>query len=383
MKFKISVVDLQYALRIVKDIAQSGSVADRAAGVMLSAEGNKAVFTAYSQEFLAKATVKIVGEEPGSLVLDPSSLYPSVSRFQPANEHGVGTSDISISSSRDARKFIMATTTKYKSGAETPQRKVFPVIDGNYFPNPPDFSGFKHKFSVLGEAFSDGIEAITYALSTDKNSLVFTGILFNLSNSQLTLTATDGVCLAEYKMPVTYAGEGISVVVPGALAGKISRSFFEGDVLDIYVSGTSLFVNTPNLLLGGPVLQDEYPDYKAVLPEVKHLVSLDKNVILDNLLNLNYEASVEADGRTTFEFYERMLSLTCGQSTNKGMATDFSGSFTVDCNHKFLVSSIKNIFGGLKIGIPDSSEKPITFYSTERTPHGGELMALLVPLSED
>jgi DNA polymerase-3 subunit beta len=381
MKFKISVSDFQYAMRLLRGITPSSASAAELAGVLISANGSLATFTATNPEVTAKAVVKIEPSREGEAVVDAVALYSAISHFQPQNKFGIGTSDILVSASPKAKKLTVSASTKYSSGNEVPHKRVFPLRNQEFFPDITLPSSTNPMFELPADVLMDGLESVSYAASTDMSRMLFTGTLMCLDAGKITLFATDGVCLAEYTANISYSGEPIKVLLPGAFAAKVAKSFFDNDMLSVVLTKSTLFVSTPNLVLGGRLIGEEYPDYKSVLPQPTQFACLDKHLLLDNLVNLSYEASSSEDARVTMRLSGGEASLVCGASTNEGIPVDFTGDFSFHSNLRLFVSSIKNIPGNkLKMGFIDSS-RLISFSSAEDS-STYSLSCVLVPLSE-
>jgi DNA polymerase III sliding clamp (beta) subunit (PCNA family) len=382
MKFKIPVSDLQYAMGTVKDVAPTSGPLAETAGVKIVAEGDRAVFYAFNPEMMARAVVKIIPEADGEVVVDPSALYSAVSHFKPAKEEGgVGTSDVSVLLAPRTKKLQIAARTKYASGVSTPHKRVFPLKTAGGFPDLPTKGKVKNTFDLPGDLVMGGIDSVGYAVSSDQNQFMFTGILLQLEEGRLTLFATNGICLAEYSTPLEYSGETLRVIIPGSFAQKVAKSFFDDDTLSCALTKNMLYLRTPNLAIGGTLIGDEYPDYKEVLPKPTVFAEVDKHVFLDNLLSLSYEASLIDDNRVSIVIEDGEVFLRCGQSENKGIPAKMSKSMQFDCNLKLLAGSVKNIFGNtLKIGFA-GKDRPLTFSSADGPTGGPELTCVLVPLT--
>jgi len=380
MKFKISVPDLQYAMRTVRDVVPSSGPTAESVGVLISAKGGRAVFTAFNPEMLAKAVVKIDCEEDGEAVVDAVALYSAVSHFQSQKEDGVGTADVLIKSTPRARKLQLTTRTKYASGSETPHKRVFPLRNQEFFPDLPPENKVNLAFELPAEVLMDGIDSVAYAMASDPHQPIFTGMLFHLEPQKLTLFATNGICLAEYSSPVSFNGPTQRLVLPGAFATKIAKSFFEGDTLRFSLTDGMLFVRTANLVLGGTLIREEYPNYKSLLPVPKKFASVDKHILLDNLVNLSYEASQTEASRVKLRLQDGEASLFCGHSQNGGIPSTVEGSMEFDCNLKLLASSVRNVYGdNLRVGFVDA-DTLLQFSSAEDNITGASFTCLLVPL---
>lgn len=383
MKFKVRVSDLQYAAKLVKDVVDIRSEQAEKRGVHIKCVGDQAVFTAFSSDITLQTRVNISGTVDGETLIEASALYSAVSRFKPVNEEGVGTSDITISVSEKSRKLNLSSKTFYSNGSEVPHRRSIALLDSSVFPDFSSLSERKSHFVLPSEVVIDGVGSVTYAASSDQNNLLFTGMLFELSNGSLTMACSDGVCLAEYTVPVRYDGPTVRTVLPATLANKVARSFHDGGDLSVYVSKSKVYFSTAYLIIGGPVISEDYPVYADVLPVPKHYATMSKAVVMDNLLNLGYEAALEDDSRIKFSIAEGQASMQCMLSDNTGIEVQgFDGSFSFDSNLKLLALSVKNIGGKeIKMGFIDELS-PIYFYPTEESPSGAVLKCVLVPLNQ-
>jgi DNA polymerase III sliding clamp (beta) subunit (PCNA family) len=381
MKFKIPVSDLQYAMRTVRDVAPTtGPLADTA-GVKIVASGDTATFYAFSPEMMTRAVVKIAPEKDGEVIVDPSSLYSAISHFKVPKGSDVGTSDVSVLLAPRAKKLQISARTKYASGVTTPHKRIFPLKGVSGFLDLPAQDKIKHTFDIPASLVMDGVESVAYAVASDQHQFMFTGILLQLEEDKLTLFATNGICLAEYVTPLEYKGDRLRIVIPGAFAQKVSKSFFEQDLMSCALTKSMLYVRTPNLAIGGLLIGDEFPDYKEVLPAPIQFAEVDKHVFLDNLLSLSYEASLTDDNRVSVAIEDGEVFLRCNQSENRGIPAKIDGSMFFDCNLKLLAGSVKNIFGDvLKIGFA-GKDKPLTFSSGVLVEGESDLNCVLVPLT--
>ncbi len=383
MKFSMAVQDLQYALKMVRDIKMvAGPLEGTAATLMRIAQG-KATFTSYNGESLVKVTVNVSSDEEGECVFDAASVNGAVSMFQPANAAGVGTADIVFLLSDKTRKLSFTTATTYSNGTKIPHKRSFALMAKEGFPDFSSIDNLKTTFSTKAARLTSGIDAAAFALSVDRNNIIFTGMFLQISAGKMRLVSTNGICLAEYSAPFEYEGKEYNIVIPGSVASRISRSVFEEDDLEVCITDRHFFIRTENLLMGGPLIREDYPDYKSVIRAAESSVRVDKEVFLENLLNLSHEASTIPDNRVSVSLDKGSMVLTCGGSENEGLqCTGFDGAFSFDCNVKLLISTIKNLYGkDVEIGF-SAPESPLHFGSTQELGNAASLSCVLVPLSQ-
>jgi len=259
-------------------------------------------------------------------------------------------------------------------------------LNTEFFPDLTAFSKLsKEAIRLPSGALLDGIDCVAYALSSDKNNAVFTGMVLKVVPGEgLTLFAGNGICLAEYKSPINYSGPEINAIIPGNIANKVSRSFFDDGDLLLSIDGRRISVCGPNLLVGGPLIQDSYPDYHSILPVPDKSVVVDRVVLTDNLINLNYEAATVDENRVVMVFEGGNISLRCGGSENLGIKSEgFNGQAKFEVNLKLLVLSMKNLGGDqVKISFNDDTS-PIHLSSLENFASGASLKCVVVPLNPE
>jgi len=214
----------------------------------------------------------------------------------------------------------------------------------------------------------NGIDGVLYAVSADKTRPAFSGVLLALENNQMTVAATNGVCVAEYTEEILYDGPPIKAIIPGMFAAKANRSFFNEDMLKINLTPSMIFISSNTLLLGGSLINATFPEYRSFIPKPDTLITTDKYVLLDNLGNMAYQVSKVEDNRVSLMFSEKQLAIGCGESVNTGISTDFAGNLQTDVNLSYLLSSLTGIKGDqLRMGFTKSG-KLVQFLSVNDSP---------------
>lgn len=381
MKFSVPIRDLQYVVRMAKDLKfPSGPLGDTTSALLDISDG-RLVMTGYNGEVLVKASTASMAEGPGTLVLDSSLLYNSISSFQGESKEGVGTSNIQFSTDEKGRKLNLSAKTKLANGSKVPHKRVFPLFSSEGFPDFSSVDSIKPLFKTKAAHLTRGIDGAAYSLSADRSNIIFTGFLFVISNSSLKIVATNGVSLTEYTTSIEYNGDEVSVVVPGATAIRAAKSFQEDEEVEVCITDRHFIVRSRNLLVGGPLIREDFPDYRSVIAPPTTIIELDKSTLIDNITNLAYEAASVPDSRISLIVSnEGFVSLKVGDSENSGILySGKSENIQIDCNLRFLISSIRGVYGdSVKIGY-STPEMPMHFFSTG-SEEGAEISSVLVPL---
>lgn len=384
MKFSVAVQDLQYGLRMVKDIKLVMGQLEGTCAVLMQVGRTKIVFTAYNGESLVRTTIPTISDGEMDFVIDSSAVYSAISMFQPMSNSLVGTTDIFFTFSDKTRKLTFSAETHYANGTKVPHKRTVALLAREAFPDFSSLDNLKTTFTTKAARLTYGIDAAAFALSNDKNNLIFTGMLFRAEEGKLRQVATNGICLAEHETSAGYEGKPLNIVVPGAVSARITKSFSDDENVEVCVTDRHIFVRNGTLLVGGPLIRDEFPDYKAVVKPAENRVRINKSVLVENLINLSYESSSIPDNRVTMGIKEGTLALKCGGSENEGIScSGYKGSISIDCNLKLLVSSVKNLYGDdIEIGFSTPSD-PVHFFSTEKLDDVSSFSCLMVPLSPE
>ncbi len=383
MKFKIPVGELQAALRLVKDLRLTTGPLAETNAVLLSVSPDATTMTAYNGDALVRTGVKIEADFVGDVVFDAAELYSAVSGFKVLNEDGFGTSDIAFSVSDTSRTITLSAKTKYTNNSVVPHKRKFPLLSREAFPEFTGLDALKTTFTLKAAYLTDGIDRAAYALSGDKNNLLFTGFLVSLEPDKLGVVATNGICLAEYSIPVQYAEKPLQVVVPGALAGRIAKYFEDDEEVEVCISTRHFFVRTPRLLIGGPLIREDFPNYSDVIAPPVSRVTVDKSMLVENLANLAYDVMSDTDGRVTLMVDNGRLLIKAGESENSEIEVNGQVSISVDCNLRHLVASVRPLYGErVELGF-STALHPIHFFSSYDPAAAASLSSILVPLRPD
>ncbi|MFE7560227.1 MerR family transcriptional regulator [Kitasatospora sp. NPDC057500] len=134
--------------------------------------------------------------------------------------------------------------------------------------NPMNTAPAEHRFTVPAPALAEALDAVRFAVGSDPELPVLSGVLFDLDGGLLRLVATDRYRMALAEVPVDAPGGAASAaaIVPAALAGALRALLgpaagpvelvFDGGVVRIAVDGHRI---------EGAALDHDYPDYRALV----------------------------------------------------------------------------------------------------------------------
>jgi DNA polymerase III sliding clamp (beta) subunit (PCNA family) len=118
--------------------------------------------------------------------------------------------------------------------------------------------------TVPGRELAEALRAVRFAVGTDPELPVLSGVLLDLTADVLTLVTTDRYRLAVASVRVTaLAGPPVTAVVPAVLTDRIPAA----DVVTIGVDGTEVSISAGGGELRGPLIPEAFPDYRRLLPD--------------------------------------------------------------------------------------------------------------------
>ena len=388
MKFILAVSSAQHAAKLVRDVPSSRPDVVEHGGVLIEARDGLVYFTTFNPNIVARVAVAADGVEKGSALVSASDFSNAILRFMAEKPDGSGSAPLKFSLSGKTGKLTITTKTKYLNGAEIPQKRVFASMSHEVFPKLGGLSSDDWGHSLVKvepEVLTSAVSSVAYALSSDQTHGLFTGVLIEtIPDYGILFTASNGLCLAEYKVPVPRVEERMRCIVPGKLMAKAARAFGEGELVDIRVdSGKILFRNT-GIAIGGPLIQDEYPDYNAMLPKYTNKLSVDREVFQDNIDNLIQLSAKDEENRIKIAIEGDSMAFSAGQSYNTGIpCVGYNESLSFEAKARQVAISTRYLAGSeIDISIVDD-DKPVLFSSEESFANGGTLKCILVPLSPE
>ena len=248
MKLEIQKEYLLYAVNAVERAVSTKNTLPVLGGIMIVAKDNKVVFKATDLEMAVECVVNASIEEEGEIVA-PGRKLAQLAK-------GLTCDSITMESEGQEQLII-----KYDRGQIS-----MPCFTPDDFPLLPtqegDISG-----SIPVKTFRRLVKQTGIASSTDELRPIFTGIMFDIDDNNITMVATDTHRLAVSKE--TWTGQGkASVIVPNKVMQEISRlAVSEEDNIIITVSQSQIFFSFANLIVTSRLIVGSFPDYHQVLPK--------------------------------------------------------------------------------------------------------------------
>lgn len=127
-----------------------------------------------------------------------------------------------------------------------------------------------HGFTVPARELAAALDAVRFAVGSDPEAPVLSGVLFDLDGGVLRLVATDRYRMALAELPVPSAAGGsapsVAVIVPTALADGVRALLGAGaEEAELTLGAGRFGVATGGHRIAGATLDHDYPDYRSLV----------------------------------------------------------------------------------------------------------------------
>lgn len=330
MKFNVNREKLQKALSRVGSIIGARSMLPLIGNVMIEAKDGMINLTTTDLELRMSTSVEATVIEEGKSTAPARKLISLVSSFSaPEVEFEVN----------DQEHF------KIVCGSGRFKLLGLPADD---FPEVAEFSALR-ELKIKECDLKRMIGSISYAVGADDSRKALTGILFSVTDNNLTLVATDSkrMAMQEY-VPESITGEAGDAIIP-LKAMTETRRLLDGDrMITVSIGEKMCRMISEDFTLDTKLIEGSYPNYRLVVPtsfkqEIELPVSVFKSKIETVALVLSENSSY-----VVLEFEENRLSVVASSAeVGEGrdtMEINFTGEpFEVSFNPVFLADPLRSI----------------------------------------
>ncbi|MFF2657240.1 MerR family transcriptional regulator [Kitasatospora sp. NPDC058032] len=136
--------------------------------------------------------------------------------------------------------------------------------------NPMTATPVEYRCTVPARALAEALDAVRFAVGSDPELPVLSGVLFDLDGGLLRLVATDRYRMALAEVPVEgpAADASAAAIVPTALADALRALLGSGSgagTAELVLDGTAVGVAVDGHRIEGVALGHDYPDYRALI----------------------------------------------------------------------------------------------------------------------
>lgn len=162
------------------------------------------------------------------------------------------------------------------------------LISSEEFPIIPDVENKSNYIEIDGGFLGEALAQIVPAVKFSEIRPEISGVLFNLNATLLTIIGTDSFRLAEKKISDTNFTSnyesGFGCIIPIKTAEECIKIFKKNESIRLYFDEHQLLIKNKQTDLISRVIEGNFPDYKAIIPNnFETDVEADKNDIINAL----------------------------------------------------------------------------------------------------
>lgn len=255
MRFTVSKSALVQLVQTVSKAVAVRTTKQVLSGILLEANDDKLIATAYDLELGIQNTVfsdensKLSIADAGSIVL-PARYFSDVIKKLPAD-----TVSIHVDSHY---------MTEIKSGSA---EFHLHGIDAAEFPKLPTFIGTV-PITISSDVLKELIRTTAFATSSSEVRPILTGIFLQYQGSKLTFTATDGLRLATQSIVLQNTTDrNWSAVIPGKSLLELAKILPEADAsVTVQFTGSHSLFALDNTYFYTRLIDGSYPDTSRIIP---------------------------------------------------------------------------------------------------------------------
>ena len=330
MKFNVNREKLQKALSRVGSIVGARSMLPLIGNVLIEARDGRIDLTTTDLELRMSTSIEAEVVEEGRSTAPARKLISLVNSFS--------APEVAFEVNEQEHFRIVCGSGRFKllglPAADFPEEAAFTPV---------------REVKIKECDFKRMIGAISYAVGADDSRKALTGVLFSVTENNLTLVATDSkrMAMQEY-VPESVTGEPGDAIIPLKAMTEVRR-LMEGErILTVSVGEKQCLFTSEDFVFGTKLIDGSYPNYRLVIPKsFKQEIELPCSVFRSKIETVSLVLS-ENSSYVVLKFEENQLSV-IASSAEVGEGCDtmeiaYSGEpFEVSFNPVFLADPLRNI----------------------------------------
>lgn len=298
-------------------------------GILLVCKDNKLELTGYNLELGIIKTIEVESLEDGQIVLN-SKLFGDIIRKMPGEEISISVDDKNI-------VFIKSEKSEF----------TLVGISAQEFPEIPIINETK-SFYIDSTILKKMLSQTSFAISTNEQNPIYTGSLFNVENTSITIVSVDGYRLAIRKEIININNE-FSFIVPGETLKEIQKLIKdekEENQIKISFSDKHIIFEIYDYLVVSRLLEGQFIDYKNIIKseDITTTIINPKDLIksierVSIMINDRFKSPVKC------VVEKKLINLSC--STTLGNVIDEieietqGKELTIGFNNKYMLDALK------------------------------------------
>ena len=332
MRFIVSTSVLLKQLQAISGASSSSTVLPILENFLFEIKDNMLTISATDLQTSMVTSLPIEAKEEGRVAMPSKILIDTLKTLpdQPV-AFSVDTKTLAIE--------ISAGDGKYKlSGENADDFPKIPVVD--------NVSTVKLASSILSEAINKTI----FAVSNDELRPAMSGVLVQLNEQNITFVSTDAHRLVRYRRTDVGAEKSTSIILPKKALTLLKSSLPSDDTsVSIEYNNTNAFFQFGSINLICRLVDERYPDYEAVIPQVNpNKLTVDRSLFLNILRRVvifanktTHQVRLKINGS---ELHISAEDLDFANEAHERLSCQFEGDdMEIGFNAKFLVEMLNNL----------------------------------------
>lgn len=332
MRFIVSTSILLKQLQAISGASSSSTVLPILENFLFEIKDNLLTISATDLQTSMVTSLQIEAKEEGKVAMPSKILIETLKTLpdQPV-AFSVDTTTLAIE--------ISAGDGKYKlSGENADDFPKIPVVD--------NVSTVALGASILSEAINKTI----FAVSNDELRPAMSGVLVQLAEQSITFVSTDAHKLVRYRRTDVSSEKPTSLILPKKALTLLKSSLPSDEtVVSIEYNNTNAFFQFGNIHLICRLIDERYPDYEAVIPQVNpNKLTVDRLLFLNTLRRVvifanktTHQVRLKISGS---ELHISAEDLDFSNEAHERLSCQFEGQdMEIGFNAKFLVEMLNNL----------------------------------------
>lgn len=332
MRFIVSTPILLKQLQSISGASSSSTVLPILENFLFEIKENTLTISATDLQTSMVTSLTIESKEEGRVAM-PSKILIDILKTLPDQpvSFAIDTTTLAVE--------ISAGDGKYKlSGENADDFPKIPVID--------NASSVSIPASVLSEAINKTI----FAVSNDELRPAMSGVLVQISQQSTTFVATDAHKLVRYRRTDITAEKATSFIIPKKALSLLKTSLPNDDQsVSVEYNNTNAFFKFGNIHLICRLIDERYPDYEAVIPQVNpNKLTVDRGIFLNSLRRVvifanktTHQVRLKISGS---ELHISAEDLDFSNEAHERLSCQYEGDdLEIGFNARFLVEMLANL----------------------------------------
>jgi len=269
MKFVVSSASLSSHLQVVSRVLASKNTIPVLDCFLFELQGNSLKITAADSETRINTSVDVTGVEgEGVFAIPAKNLLDSLKEL-PEQPIKFDINDENLN------MFIYYENGKYN----------FTGLNGDEYPQAKPLKDEATEIKISAENLLSGISRTLFATAEDELRPVMNGILFDISETEITFVASDGHKLVRFKNFAAKGNERAAFILPKKPANLL-RTILPRETggVTIGFDDNNAYITMEKMVIISRLIEGRYPNYNAVIPQDNpFMITVDRLLLLNAL----------------------------------------------------------------------------------------------------